>query len=92
MNDATSALLRVGQPKLCGGLGRCVPGKTMCCQCGVHHQRILSNVVLPLSHSIILRINEFQRRPHKSLFNDILHYSDACIELRLTLSTFLCLF
>jgi len=80
INDVTSALLHAGQPKLFGRLSRCGLGKTMYCQCEVHHKRIINNVVLALSQSSILKINELQRRPPKSLFNDILHYNDACTE------------
>jgi len=82
----------IGLPKLSDRLDRCAPGKTMYCQCGVHHQRITSNVVLSLSHSSALKINESQRRLPKSLSNAILYYCDAGTELRLTLSMFSCLF
>jgi len=64
----------------------------MYCQGGVHHQSVISNVVLSLSHSSVLKINELQRWPPKSLFNVILHFSDSCIALRLTLLMFSCLF
>ena len=37
INDATSTLPRVDQPKLFGRLGRCSPGKTIYRQCGIHH-------------------------------------------------------
>jgi len=58
----------------------------------VHNQRIISNVVLLLSLSPGLMINELHRWPPKSLFNDLLHYSDVGAEPRLTLSMFSCLF
>ena len=44
------------------------------------------HIVLSLSLSSILKLNELQRGQPKSLFNYVLHYSDACTEPQLTLS------
>ena len=79
INDATSALPRAGQAKLCSRLRRCAPSKTVYCSYGVHHQRIRSNVILLFFLFFLLKLNELQRLPPKSLLNDILHYSDACM-------------
>jgi len=37
----------------------------------VHHQRIISNVVLSLSLSFVLKLNELHRWPPKPLSNDV---------------------
>ena len=84
----TLVLSRPGQPMLSSWLGRCATRKAMYCQYGVHHQRIISNVILLLSPSSILNSNELQRQSPTSLFNDILHYSNVCTELRLTFQCF----
>jgi len=44
---------------------------------------MISNVVLSLSLSSVLKLNKLKNVALKSLFNDISHYSDACIEPRL---------
>jgi len=90
--DTTMAFPHVSQPKLFSRLGSCAPSKTVYCQCGVQYQRIMSKVISLFSPSFVLKSHELQRRLPKSLFNDILHYSDACTELRLTLSVSSCLF
>jgi len=79
----TLVLSCMSQPKLSGRLGRYAPGKTVYCQCGVHPLRIISNVVLSLSYSSVLKIDELQRRPPKSLSND--HYITVMHALSLDL-------
>ena len=59
---------------------------------GFHHQRTMNNVVLSLSHSSALKLNELQRQLPKLLFNVILHYSDVCLELQLTFLMCACFF
>jgi len=72
--------VQVNPSKLSGRIGRCALGKTVYCQCRVHHKRIMSNIILLLSSSSVLKSNELQRQPPKLLFNDILHYNDVCTE------------
>jgi len=76
-NRYNNGISWANQPKLSSWLGKCAPRKT---------------VILLLSPSFVLKSNELRWRPPKSLFCDILHYTDAFTELWLILSMFSYLF
>jgi len=56
----TSALLRMGQPKLFDQLNRCAPSKTVYYHHRIHYQRINGNVVYNYLSYSVLKLNELQ--------------------------------
>ena len=84
-----SALSRAGQPMSSGWLGRCTLGiDCVLSSRGSPPENNWQWSFIVISFSILIK-NKLQSGPNQR-FNDFLHYSDACTELRFTLSMFLC--
>jgi len=87
-----SVLAHADQPKSSDWLGRCALGVDCVFLLGDSLSKNNKQYYFTVISFFCFKLNELQRRPSKPLFADILNYSDACIEPRLSLSMFWSLF
>ena len=58
--------------------------QTMYCSSRFHDRRIISNIILQLSRSLLSKLNELQSDRLTRVSVIIIQYNDACTKLRLT--------